>query len=379
MISNKFLVLLLVLNQLAGFKSVKASTSSRDTLIVIALNKLAYDNRFDNPEQTINNANKALTIAKKIAFNSGVGEAYRLLGIGHYYLNQSNKAIDDYLKALHIFENLKDFHSQAKVLNNISNLYIDDDNNKALDYLKQALVIIQSTPDTKLRAVLYMNIGNLYYRKKSFHEAIKYYDKSTSMFSQLQDSINLVTGLQNSGLIYLNLKQYDIAEKRLIAANNAGKKRDLNKPVASSSLALAALYNLTGKFDYACRAAREGEAYAIAVNDDKLTTDYNYTIYQIESKRKNYKRALQYFQRIVQQDSAGRIKNEIAHIKMAQRKFSLGATQFNKDLIIEKQRTDRIKFVSITIVSGVSLIVIIMLFFEVVGIIKSRSPFQRDH
>jgi len=342
-----------------------ADVALKDTSEVIKLNKQAYDNRYTSPEQTISDANKALAIAEKIQYTKGIGESYRIMGIGNYYLNQAGAAINNYLKSLEFFKKTGDLRSQAKVLNNIGNLYLDNDYGKALEYLKSALSLTQKVYDPGLKASLYMNIGNVYYRKKSFSQALIYYDKSNVIFSSLGDSINLVQCLQNRGVIYYNLHQYDIAEKLLLAANKAGKERDLNKPVASTNLTLAALYIVQNKFDAAEGIVQEGLAYAKALKDEKLTTDYNYTIYQLESKRKNFERALYYLQLIWKQDSTVHTSNESTQINMLQEQFKQQAKQRENELTIQRQQNDRIKFWAVTVVAGLLLVVIALLISNV--------------
>nr|WP_067061628.1 tetratricopeptide repeat-containing sensor histidine kinase [Mucilaginibacter sp. L294] len=337
----------------------------KDTSEVIKLNKQAYDNRYTSPEQTIADATKALSIAEKLQYTRGIGESYRIMGIGNYYLNQAGAAINNYLKSLEFFKKTGDLRSQAKVLNNIGNLYLDNDYGKALEYLKSALSLTQKVYDPGLKASLYMNIGNVYYRKKSFSQALIYYDKSNVIFSSLGDSINLVQCLQNRGVIYYNLHQYDIAEKLLLAANKAGKERDLNKPVASTNLTLAALYIVQNKFDAAEGIVQEGLAYARALKDEKLTTDYNYTIYQLESKRKNFERALYYLQLIWKQDSTVHTSNESTQINMLQEQFKQQAKQRENELTIQRQQNDRIKFWAVTVVAGLLLVVIALLISNV--------------
>jgi hypothetical protein len=81
---------------------------------VIKLNKQALDNRYTSPEQTIEVAGKALALAQELNYNRGIGEAYRVMGIGNYYLNQAGKAIDNYLKALDVFKLINDARTRPK-------------------------------------------------------------------------------------------------------------------------------------------------------------------------------------------------------------------------------------------------------------------------
>lgn len=355
------LFILLLIGNFVYARTYSEVSAADDSTEVNKLNKQAYDNRLTNPEQTVSDATRALVLAEKIEFEKGIGEAYRIRGIGNYYQNQASAAIADYLKALAVFKKTNDLRSQAKVYNNIGNLYLDNNNTKALEYLKNALAITQVFNDPALIASITMNIGSVYYRKKSFNQALVYYDKCNVLFTKLQDSTNLIQCLQNRGVIYYNLHQFDIAEKLLLAANKAGKERDLNKPVASTNLTLASLYIAQNKFDEAERIVQEGQAYAKVLKDDKLTTDYNYTIYQLESKRKNYERALYYLQLIFRQDSVVYSSNESTQINMLQEQFKQTAKQRENEKIILRQQNDRIKFWAVTVVAGLLLVVIALL------------------
>jgi tetratricopeptide (TPR) repeat protein len=206
-----------------------------------------------------------------------------------------------------------------------------------------------------------LNIGTVYYRKKSFYQALSDYDKGNAIFAAIKDSVNLIQALQNRGVIYFSINQFDIAEKLLLAANKAAKERDLNKPVASTNLTLASLYIAQNRFEDAERIVQEGQAYSKAVKDEKLESDYNYTIYQLELKRKNYERALHYLQLIYRQDSTIHISNESTQINIIQEQFKQEAKQRENDLALQRQQNDRIKFWAVTVVAGLLLVVIALL------------------
>ena len=87
--------------------SDKVINGSEDTSKVIELNNIAFKNRLKDPDLTIEYANKALTLAQNINYTDGIGEAYRIKGIGRYYLNQKEDAIDNFLTALTYFKQSK--------------------------------------------------------------------------------------------------------------------------------------------------------------------------------------------------------------------------------------------------------------------------------
>ncbi|MBK0380987.1 tetratricopeptide repeat protein [Mucilaginibacter segetis] len=371
---NKFYTLFILL--LIGYSTQAEASDAialKDTTEVLKLINQAYDNRLTSPEQTVSDAAKALALAEEIEYNvggvhkfyRGIGEAYRVKGIGNYYLNQASKSIDDYLNALNAFKKINDVRSQGKVYNNIGNLYLDNNFSKALEYLQQALGIAEKLDDDQLKGSLYMNIGNVYYRKQSYYQALNYYNKSNLIFEKMGDTVNMIQCLQNRGVIYFHLNQFDTAEKLLLAANKAAKERDLNKPVASTNLTLASLYIAESRFTDAEKIVQEGLAYSELVKDEKLTSDYNYTIYQLEAKRKNYQSALYHLQLIYRQDSLIHTSNESTQINIIQEQFKRQAAEKENALQQQVQQNDRIKFWAVTVVAGLLLVVIALLISNV--------------
>src|ERR1700679_2598573 len=145
--------------------------AGQDTSDVIKFNKQGYSIRLTNPEQAVDDASKALAIAKRLDYKAGIGEAYRIMGIGNYYLNQPVRAIDDYLAAISYFTQINDIRSEAKVYNNIGVLYRDNDHELALEFFQKSLTIATKLADNHLIASLYLNIGQIYFRKKSYYQA----------------------------------------------------------------------------------------------------------------------------------------------------------------------------------------------------------------
>jgi signal transduction histidine kinase len=110
---------------------------------------------------------------------------------------------------------------------------------------------------------------------------------------------------------------------------------------------------------------QEGQAYAAALKDDKITTDYNYTIYQLEAKRKNYERALHYLQQIFRQDSTAHRNDESTQINIIQEQYKQQAKERETQLLLIGQQNERIKFWAVTVVAGLLLVVIVLLISNV--------------
>jgi len=360
-----FLFIFLAALKLSAMAYLSDGNLGGDTTAVIKLNKQGFASRLTNPEQSIAYAEKALAIAKSIDYKPGIGESYRVIGIGNYYLNQSQKSIDAYLTALDYFKQLNDLRSQAKVLNNIGNLYRDNDYDGALDFFHQALMIATKLNDTHLIASLDLNIGDVYFRKKSFYQALNYDNKSNELFLALKDTVNLVLCLQNKGVIYYYLREYEKAEKLLITANKQAAQLDLNETVASIDLSLSGCYIAQNKFTDAEKTIQEGMVFAATVKDEKLQADFKYTSYQMELKRKNFVQALSYLQEIYHKDSISFKQNSSTQINLLREQAKQQAHIKENEILIQRQKYDLVKFWGVTVVAGLLLILVGLLISNV--------------
>jgi len=342
---------------------------AKDTNEVVNLNSQAYANRLTDPKQTVEDATKALTLATKLSYLDGIAESYRVIGIGKYYLDQPEKAIDNYLNALAYFSRSSNLRGEAKVYNNIGVLFRDHDYDRSLVYLNKSLAIAQKIGDNKLIAASYLNIGNTYNRKNNLHQALSYYDKSYQLFSKLQDSVNLIQCLLNRGVIYYKLKDYDKALGLLLEANRGAKARDLNESVASINLTLASLYMAQRKFNDAEKMVREGTAYTQLVKDPKLEYDYKYTTYELELNRKNFESALSSLREIYKLDSATYKTNVSVQMNLIEAKRKQEEQAKENELIANRQAYERSRFWAVSTVAGLLLVVIGLL----VGNVKRKA------
>ena len=280
-----------------GFQNVTAN----DTLRVKKLIREAYDSRMSNALLTVSKGTQALELAKQLHYENGISEAYRTIGIGYSYQYLQEKALDNYLNALAHYQSNNNKAGIAKVYNNIGNLYRDNDYGAALKYFNLALQIARPLKDKQLIATILLNEGNISLRKKDFTDALAKFENSRKIFEELQDESNVISCIQNSGVAYFSLNKYDKAKELLIQASEGAKKLEMNTSVASIDLTLADLSIAQNNFPEAEKYIKEGSSYA---KNSKMMSDFEYTNYQLEYKRKNYEKALSYLTDIYRKDSS---------------------------------------------------------------------------
>lgn len=342
-----------------GFQNV----TKADTAEVIRLNKEAYKARLSEATKTVALGRKALALARKIPnYPNGVGESYRIIGIGLGYQYNQRDAIDSYLEALTWFDNAKNKNGIAKVYNNIGNLYRDNDHDMALKNYRQGLSIARGLKDTSLLASLNLNIGNIYLRNEQYKDAISQFTISSKMFSAVNDSASLISCIQSKGVAHFYLGQYDKAKEMLLEANKGAKKLEMNATIASIDLTLADIFINQKQFNSAEKYIDEGLSYS---QNKKTDYDYKYTRYQLEYKRKNYDKALEYLSIIYRQDSID------YHEKISTQFKLLNTTHLNQEKIkiqesvIARQKNTLILFWGSIIATGLLTGLIILLILNV--------------
>ncbi|MGZ3750646.1 MAG: tetratricopeptide repeat protein [Mucilaginibacter sp.] len=364
-----YIIILFILMPFVKVYADMPLEGNQDTAQVNLLIKQGFSSRLTDHEQTIKKGQQALELSQKLNYVNGVAESYRILGVGEYYSNHEAKAISNYLKALSFFKLAKNVLGEARVYNNIGNLYLNIDYDQSLDYLNKGLKIAQDVNNPKLIASVYLNIGSVYGRKKNFSIALDYYNRSQEQFKQLNDPVNLIICLQNIGVIYFKLKQYDKAEELLLQANREAKSKDLNTSIGIIDLTLVPLYIEKKMYDEAQKYLDQGVAYAQVTKDEKLQEDFTYYAYQLELHKKNFERALTYLHTIYERDSTMQTSMLTSDLGLMQEQHDQQEKQRESELIIERQKNDRVKFWWAVSGSGLLLVVIALL----VGNVKRKA------
>lgn len=158
----------------------------------------AAQNIFENETET--------TPANKLEIKKGLAKAYGSIGI--VFAEQSNyaKGLQYHLKAVRIYEEIKDWKKCAQVYNNIGVAYKSQASDfKALEYFLKAQKIQDKLGDPTVGITL-TNIANSYLKQKNTDKAFEYYTKAKSSIDKNPNPRALGEWLNNMGLYYVAIK-----------------------------------------------------------------------------------------------------------------------------------------------------------------------------
>ena len=263
------------------------------------LNELSKENSENASDKAILYAKQALNLAR--IYNDRKNEALALqnLCLGYLYNDIYDKALENGLVALDIFEEIGDLQDKAYILSTLGWLYYDIQNaDLAFNYHQKVLDIHLSLDDKDNIAMSYNSLGLVYSMKEEYEKALSYYLLSLEIAEE-NDLVKRVAAAHNNlGMTYSSLGSYQLALKHL---ENALRLRE----GSSSTLQRAEVWNQMGKtyigieqFDMAEESlGKAKEAIKLSTSkaaQEKLMDNYEYAA-DLFAAKGEYKNAFEAF------------------------------------------------------------------------------------
>lgn len=208
-----------------------------DTTKLKALNVISWEYALVGDYKTgIQSANDALAIANTVAVSRLIldqkADAYVNIGIINYYKSDYNRALEFYLRALPILEEIKDRKGMSSVYNNIGMVYDDKgEYTKALEFLLKSLKIREELGDKQGISASYGNIGGIHYSKGDYAKALDFHLKAVEIRKEIGNKKGLASSYNNIGIIYDDkgdyLKALEYQEKSLEIKEKIGDKKGM--------------------------------------------------------------------------------------------------------------------------------------------------------
>lgn len=313
---------------ITAFKKEKQDTIKADILYTIS--KAYWGN---NPEKSIDYANRSLGFSKKIGYPKGIANAYNSIGwvtgqkgefvqalaihkkalkifeklgykrgigysrnnIGETYRMQGNypEALKNHFASLKVKEEIDDKFGIAMSYNNIGIIYHFRGNYKqAIQNYRLALKIRKEIDDKNGVAVTYSNIGTFYLDQNKYREALKNYFASLAIVNEIGDKDGVAHCFTDIGSLYYKQGNYPEALKNNFEALKIREEINDKTGIATSYNSIGANYLKLRKYQEANEYLNKGLAVAQEVGsleDSKYSYD---GLSQLNDEKGNYKEAL---------------------------------------------------------------------------------------
>ncbi|MBA3665309.1 MAG: tetratricopeptide repeat protein [Bacteroidetes bacterium] len=241
-----------------------------DTNKVRHLHQFGWQLMYNNPDTSIVLGRQALQLAEILSFSTdktiaragkkGIAKSLGLLGVFNHIKSDYPIALDYYLKALKIADEIGNKKLIAENLSNIGNIYLEKaDYPKALDYYFKAVKMAETLGDKKEIAQNLGNIGIAYTEKAEYPKSLHYYFKALKLDEELGNKSGIARHLDNIGSVY--------RQQAAASTEHKAKEELFNKALDYYFKALKLSEELGNKYGMADDLGNIGNVY-------NLQTDY---------------------------------------------------------------------------------------------------------
>jgi len=200
----------------------------------------------NNYTKALENYLKALKIYQETGQTTSISKAYNNIGIVYKSQKHLDKALEYFEKALRI-QNETGEQSAAVTLTNIGAIYFEKGNSiKALEYYEKAKNFFAKIDNKRGNALLYNYLGDYYKKENDVGFAIENYNEAMKLYQEMDNKFGVALVLYNMGQLYIDNKKYEPAlaavEKSLALAREIGTLDQIKY----SEKMLSEIYTLMG-------------------------------------------------------------------------------------------------------------------------------------
>jgi tetratricopeptide (TPR) repeat protein len=184
-------------------------SNAADTTIVQAKINLVWYYRSRDNEKGIKLGKELIAEALNMSYKKGTGWAYNALGSVYLYGRNYPLAAENYIRALAIFEPLKDSIELTSLYNNLAQVYSDQLNFPlALSFFQKSLAIKRAIKDKAGMASTYNNIGVIYARQEQYNKADVMFKQSLKLEKELRRTRGTAESYQCLGNVACYQKKF---------------------------------------------------------------------------------------------------------------------------------------------------------------------------
>ncbi|QOI98097.1 MAG: tetratricopeptide repeat protein [Flammeovirgaceae bacterium] len=222
---------------------------------ILALNRLGeYEFRQSNYAQAVELTTESLKLAVRHRDSLGMALAYRVLGNTHTFgLKQYDQALQYQLKAMELYQLLKDKRNIAGFCGNITWIYASTNQNleEAHRLADLGIHLSDSLNDKQLLSFNYNSKGLIYTQQNKPDSALKFLNLSTREAEKVKDFAVISYNKSLIGNVYLQQGQYKKALNYFTEAANESRQLNLREVLKESYLGLSKAYANLGNFQQA--------------------------------------------------------------------------------------------------------------------------------
>ena len=194
-------------------------------------------------------AQAAAWIAAQINDPYALAQSARAVGHVLYLTGKYKKAIEEYEKALTIFQRIGREVDYARTISGaLQSLIYCGQYERAFRLGEEARSIFHAHKDRLRLSRLNSNIANIYFRQDRFQEAVEVYENAYKEFLEYGEPLDIAAVLRNLAVCYYSLNDFDRAEETYRLARQHCLEHGFSLLVAEADYNVAYLHYLRGEY-----------------------------------------------------------------------------------------------------------------------------------
>lgn len=323
--------------------------------------QLYTDPSKDSIEKAIENYIKALSIYEKIGNIEGQANINVFLGTAYSIIGGNDQALECLNKSLPKWKQLDNPSSEANTLQLIGGIYnFIGDNQKALEYLNQALKIVNEIENTAVEAAIAFNIGKVHRDMGDNQKALEMLNRSLELDTKTGNLSSKAYTLNFIGVVYIELGDNQKALAVLFEALNLHIKLKDISGQATAYNSIGGFYLYLAKFDDALEFLNKALELHTKLGDligiNETLSNLGATYKQIGEKEQALKylnKALNIQVELKEIVAQAVTLNTIAGIYIEQKQYDKALTYLEKSLELNKTTGNRFQEASNLINFGI--------------------------
>ncbi len=181
-------------------------------------------------------------------------------------------------------------------MNNIAVLYMKQNElEKSLEYFEVSLKARTEINDKRGIGQCLNNMGNVYKKKKQTAKALEHYEKAITFFREIDFKQGVASSLNNIAALHADKGEYTKALEKYTESSSISEAIQDNKGLATSYRNVGDILLKQKDIKKAENFTRKALQLADTDGAAEIQRDANFTLYQIDSTKGNYKNALIFY------------------------------------------------------------------------------------
>lgn len=300
---------------------------------------------------------KAIQLASEYNEPRQIANARNLLGTKYFNLSDYTRALENYLAALTIFEDLNYQYGMAQTYNNLGIIYgVYKNGKQAEKYLTKSYNLAKEIHNTNLMTESTMNLGSVNLNSKSYQKALKYFNITVNLADSIFTPEHLAVAYFNIGLVHENMEQYPKAlayYRKCLAATDS---TTLHPSKASAMTRQGIVLGILHYENKAIEKLQTALQLAIKIGFKEYQAKSYEALSEIYAGQEQFKQALHYHQLYKLMNDS--IYNENSHRQIAEMhtRFELNAIQEANKFLKHAAKTQKMRSVLLIVLIVVSLL-----------------------